>query len=62
MLTLADLERLGKEIWREDANRAAAGRDAPVEQQITGTKCGCGIREGRAAASVVQGRNIPWRS
>ena len=28
MLTLLDLERLGKRNWREDANGAAAGRYA----------------------------------
>jgi len=53
MLTLPDLERLGKRDWRTDANgeQPDASRDA---RKFLGTKCGCGIREGKMRRVLVK--------
>ncbi len=46
---------VGKRDWREDANRAAAGRDARSGSKLLVRSADAGFEEGRAAASVVQG-------
>ncbi len=62
MLTLADLERLGKEIGVKDENAEAAGRNAWTRDELLVRSHNAGFEKGRDAARANEGASIRWRS
>src|SRR6266702_1626748 len=61
MLTLADLERLGKKLARR-CKRCGSRTRRGGARRITGTKCGCEIRRRKSCGECCSRKSIRWKN